>query len=110
MMTDFLDEGEDEGEGEGEAPARASARSNSGRPIPPIARPPSLRNERRDTPSQYRCPEPSNVSMARLSLARSPGNRPPQNGSAILQQENNRSSRPRRWFNTLPQGMANSPA
>src|SRR5579863_3754049 len=45
--------------------ARASAWSSSGRPSPPMASPPSLRNSRRVRPSQYRlsAPGPHKVSM-----------------------------------------------
>src|SRR5262245_55226553 len=38
--------------------ARASASSSSGRPSPPMTNPPILRNDRRDTPSQYVPREP----------------------------------------------------
>src|ERR1044071_2905637 len=57
MITDLCDE---------PAPrACASAWSSAGRLSPPIARPPSLRNSRRDRPSQYRwpLPGPHKVSM-----------------------------------------------
>ena len=44
---------------------RASALSRSGKARPPIARPPILRNDRRETPSQYRRFAPNKVSIAR---------------------------------------------
>jgi len=57
MITDLCDR---------PVPARASARSRSAssRLAPPIARPPTFRNDRRETPSQYRCRGPKSVSMA----------------------------------------------
>src|SRR3954462_913700 len=67
MITDLVDRA---------TPAAVSARSSSGKPSPPIASPPTLRNDRRETPSQYRCARPNNVSMAptpSASATRSPG-------------------------------------
>ena len=46
---------------EPDTPARSSARSRSGSASPPIARPPILRNDRRETPSQYRRSAPNKV-------------------------------------------------
>jgi len=43
-------------------------RSRSGSARPPIARPPILRNERRETPSQNRPRGPSRFSIAPISL------------------------------------------
>src|SRR5262245_55389688 len=44
-------------------PATASARKSSGSASPPMASPPILKNDRRVTPSQNRCPRPNIVSM-----------------------------------------------
>src|SRR5438067_12799849 len=58
MITDFPECG---------LPARSSARRSPGRPRPPMASPPSVRNDRREMPSQNRRCGPNRVNMTEFS-------------------------------------------